>query len=87
MNDIKLVEMNEAFAAQAIACMRQLELDPGIVNVNGGAIALGHPLGCSGARILTTLVHELRRRGGGFGIATMCVGVGQGISTIVEVFA
>jgi acetyl-CoA acetyltransferase family protein len=85
--DLQLVELNEAFAAQAIPCMRELELDPGIVNVNGGAIALGHPLGCSGARILTTLVHELRRRGGGHGLATMCIGVGQGIATIVEVFA
>jgi len=82
--DISLVELNEAFAAQSIACVRELELDPSIVNVNGGAIALGHPLGCSGARILTTLVHELRRRGGGYGLATMCIGVGQGIATIVE---
>ena len=85
--DLQLVELNEAFAAQAIPCMRELDLDPGIVNVNGGAIALGHPLGCSGARILTTLVHELRRRGGGHGLATMCIGVGQGIATIVEVIA
>ncbi len=84
-NDLDLVELNEAFAAQSIPCIRELELDPDIVNVNGGAIALGHPLGCSGARILTTLVHELRRRGGGRGLATMCIGVGQGIATIVEV--
>ncbi|CAN5858019.1 thiolase family protein [soil metagenome] len=83
--DIKLVELNEAFAAQALPCISELDLDAGIVNVNGGAIALGHPLGCSGARILTTLVHELRRRGGGYGLASMCIGVGQGISTIVEV--
>ena len=83
-NDIDLTELNEAFAAQSVACVRELDLDPDIVNVNGGAIALGHPLGCSGARILTTLVHELRRRGGGYGLATMCIGVGQGIATIVE---
>lgn len=83
-NDIDLAELNEAFAAQSVACVRELDLDPDIVNVNGGAIALGHPLGCSGARILTTLVHELRRRGGGYGLATMCIGVGQGIATIVE---
>jgi 3-oxoadipyl-CoA thiolase len=82
--DLRLVELNEAFAAQAIPCIHQLGLDPDIVNVNGGAIALGHPLGCSGARILTTLVHELRRRGGGYGLATMCIGVGQGIATVVE---
>jgi 3-oxoadipyl-CoA thiolase len=87
MNDIALVEINEAFAAQCLGCMRDLEMNPEIVNVNGGAIALGHPLGCSGARITTTLVHELRRRGGGHGLATMCIGVGQGISTIFEVFA
>ena len=83
--DIDLVELNEAFAAQSIACIDELGLDPEIVNVNGGAIALGHPLGCSGARILTTLIHELRRRGGGIGLATMCIGVGQGIATLVEV--
>jgi acetyl-CoA acetyltransferase family protein len=84
--DLQLVELNEAFAAQALPCIRELELDPGIVNVNGGAIALGHPLGCSGARLMTTLVHELRRRGGGHGLVTMCIGVGQGIATVVEVF-
>jgi 3-oxoadipyl-CoA thiolase len=83
--DVDLVELNEAFAAQSLACIRDLELDPAKVNVNGGAIALGHPLGCSGARILTTLIHELRRRGGGIGLATMCIGVGQGIATLVEV--
>jgi 3-oxoadipyl-CoA thiolase len=83
---LRLVELNEAFAAQAVACVRELGLDPEIVNVNGGAIALGHPLGCSGARILITLIHELRRRGGGYGLASMCIGVGQGISTVVEVF-
>ncbi|HMP42727.1 MAG TPA: acetyl-CoA C-acyltransferase, partial [Roseiflexaceae bacterium] len=87
INDLDLIELNEAFAAQAIACMRDLDLDPTIVNVNGGAIALGHPLGASGARILTTLVHELRRRGGRYGLATMCIGVGQGIATIIEAVA
>ena len=87
LNDIKLAEINEAFAAQSVASVRELGLDPAIVNVNGGAIALGHPLGASGARILTTLIHELKRRGGGYGLATMCIGVGQGIATIVEVSA
>jgi 3-oxoadipyl-CoA thiolase len=87
IEDISLIELNEAFAAQALACMQKLGLDPERVNVNGGAIALGHPLGCSGARILTTLIHELRRRGGGTGLATMCIGVGQGIATVVEVFS
>ncbi|MGI8618622.1 MAG: thiolase family protein [Gemmatimonadaceae bacterium] len=82
--DIDVVELNEAFAAQAIACIRDLELDPGKVNVNGGAIALGHPLGSSGSRIMTALVHELRRRKARYGLATMCIGVGQGIATIVE---
>jgi acetyl-CoA C-acetyltransferase/3-oxo-5,6-didehydrosuberyl-CoA/3-oxoadipyl-CoA thiolase len=86
-DDLALTELNEAFAAQSIPCIAELGLDPASVNVNGGAIALGHPLGCSGARILTTLVHELRRRGGGYGLATMCIGVGQGIATIVEGFA
>jgi 3-oxoadipyl-CoA thiolase len=81
---LDLVELNEAFAAQAIPCMSELGLDPAIVNVNGGAIALGHPLGCSGARLMTTLVHELGRRGARYGLATMCIGVGQGISTIIE---
>jgi 3-oxoadipyl-CoA thiolase len=85
--DLKLIELNEAFAAQSIPCVSGIGVDASIVNVNGGAIALGHPLGCSGARILTTLVHELRRRGGGHGLATMCIGVGQGIATIVEVVA
>jgi acetyl-CoA acetyltransferase family protein len=82
--DLDLIELNEAFAAQALACMRALDLDPTRVNVNGGAIALGHPLGASGARILTTLIHELRRRGGRYGLATMCVGVGQGLAIVVE---
>jgi 3-oxoadipyl-CoA thiolase len=82
--DVDLVELNEAFASQALACIRELGLDPDRVNVNGGAIALGHPLGCSGARILTTLVHEMRRRQVRYGLATMCIGVGQGIATVVE---
>jgi 3-oxoadipyl-CoA thiolase len=82
--DLDLIELNEAFAAQAIACLRDLDLDPAKVNVYGGAIALGHPLGASGARILTTLVHALRRTGGRYGLATMCIGVGQGIAMVVE---
>ena len=82
--DLDLVEINEAFASQAVASIRLLELDPETVNVNGGAIALGHPLGASGARILTTLLHELERREGRYGLATMCIGVGQGISMVVE---
>jgi 3-oxoadipyl-CoA thiolase len=86
IEEVDLVELNEAFAAQSIACIDELGLDPGTVNVNGGAIALGHPLGCSGARILTTLIHELRRRGGGIGLATLCIGVGQGLATLVEVY-
>jgi acetyl-CoA acetyltransferase family protein len=85
VNDLDLIELNEAFASQSIACIDALGLDPERVNVNGGAIALGHPLGCTGAKILTTLIHELRRRGGGIGLATMCIGVGQGIATLVEV--
>lgn len=84
IDDIDLIELNEAFAAQSLACIKELELHPDKVNVNGGAIALGHPLGCSGARILTTLVHEMKRREVRFGLATMCIGVGQGIATIVE---
>jgi len=84
VRDLDLIELNEAFAAQAVACIRQLELDERRVNVHGGAIALGHPLGASGARILTTLVHALRRTGGRYGLATMCIGVGQGIAMIVE---
>lgn len=85
ISDIDLVELNEAFASQSIECIRQLDLNPEIVNVNGGAIALGHPLGASGARILTTLVHEMKRRDNvKRGLATMCIGVGQGIATIVE---
>jgi acetyl-CoA acetyltransferase family protein len=84
VRDIDLAEVNEAFAAQAIPCVRELGLDPARVNVSGGAIALGHPLGASGARILTTLVHGLARTGGRYGLATMCIGVGQGIAMIVE---
>jgi acetyl-CoA acyltransferase len=86
LSDVALVELNEAFAAQTLAVLRDLGLPPGDprLNPNGGAIALGHPLGASGARILATLVHELRRRGGGLGLATMCIGVGQGIATVVE---
>jgi acetyl-CoA C-acetyltransferase/3-oxo-5,6-didehydrosuberyl-CoA/3-oxoadipyl-CoA thiolase len=81
---LDLVEINEAFAAQAIACVRELGFDPSTTNVNGGAIALGHPLGASGARIATTLLHELSRRKGRYGLATMCIGVGQGIATVFE---
>ena len=85
MQDIGLIELNEAFASQSIACMRELDLDPAIVNVNGGAIAIGHPLGCSGARISTTLLYEMQRRKSvRFGLATMCVGVGQGAAVIFE---
>ena len=84
IDDIDLIELNEAFASQAIACMRELGASPERVNVNGGAIALGHPLGASGARIMTTLVHEMRRRESRYGLATMCIGVGQGIAMIVE---
>jgi len=84
IDQIDLVELNEAFAAQAIACIRELKLDPARVNIYGGGIALGHPLGCTGAKLLTTLVHALSRRQGRFGLVTMCIGVGQGIAMIVE---
>jgi len=84
MNDIGLVELNEAFASQSLECIRQLELDAEKVNVNGGAIAFGHPLGASGARILTTLLYEMKRRNVQYGLATMCIGVGQGIAAIIE---
>ena len=84
ISDLDLIELNEAFASQSVACIRELDLDPEQVNVNGGAIALGHPLGMSGARLMTMLVHELGARGGRYGLATMCIGVGQGIATIVE---
>ncbi len=82
--DLDLVELNEAFASQSVVCIDELGLDPAKVNVNGGAIALGHPLGMSGGRLITMLVHELARTGGRYGLATMCIGVGQGIATIVE---
>jgi acetyl-CoA C-acetyltransferase len=84
LEQIDLIELNEAFASQVLACARELGIDGERLNVNGGAIALGHPLGCSGARLTTTLVRELRRRGGRYGIATMCVGVGQGLATVFE---
>ena len=84
ISDMDLIELNEAFAAQTLQCVRELEIDMDKLNVNGGAIALGHPLGCSGARIVTTLLHELERRDGRYGLATMCIGVGQGIATIIE---
>ncbi|MGZ3938453.1 MAG: thiolase family protein [Flavisolibacter sp.] len=82
--NMDLVELNEAFASQSLACIQDLGIDPGKVNVNGGAIALGHPLGCSGVRLSTTLVHEMKRRNSKYGLATMCVGVGQGASVIYE---
>jgi acetyl-CoA acetyltransferase family protein len=83
--DLSVVELNEAFAAQALACLSDWpDLDPEIVNPNGGAIAIGHPLGCSGARILGSLAHELGRRGGGFGLAAICIGVGQGLAVVLE---
>lgn len=84
VRDVELLEINEAFAAQAVACMRQLELDPARVNVNGGAIAIGHPLGASGARLAGTLALEMRRRGAHLGVASLCVGVGQGLATVLE---
>jgi acetyl-CoA acetyltransferase len=89
LKDIHLIELNEAFAVQSLAVIEDLGLDPELVNVNGGAVALGHPLGCSGARILTTLLHEMGRRALSekrpyYGLATLCVGVGQGEATIVE---
>jgi len=84
IDQIDLVEINEAFASQSLACIKELGLDAKRVNVNGGAIALGHPLGCSGARIMTSLIHEMKKRGSRYGLATMCIGVGQGIATIVE---
>ena len=84
LDQIDLIELNEAFASQVLACAEGLGIDEDRLNVNGGAIALGHPLGCSGARLMTSLVWELRRRGGRYGIATLCVGVGQGVATVVE---
>jgi 3-oxoadipyl-CoA thiolase len=84
ISDIGLVELNEAFASQSLACMRDLDLNPEIVNVNGGAIAIGHPLGCSGVRISATLIHEMKRRKAKYGVATMCIGVGQGAAVVYE---
>ena len=84
LDDIDLIELNEAFAAQSIACIDELELDVNKVNVNGGAIALGHPLGMSGARIVTTLLYEMEKRKSRLGLAAMCIGVGQGIASVWE---
>lgn len=84
VQDLDLIELNEAFAAQSLACIRDLDLDPAKVNVNGGAIALGHPLGCSGARISTTLLYEMQKRNARYGLSTMCIGVGQGAAMIFE---
>ena len=84
VSQLDLVELNEAFASQSLAVVRELRLDPEKVNVNGGAIALGHPLGMSGARLVVSLLHELRRRGGRYGLATLCVGVGQGQAALFE---
>jgi len=84
MSQIDLVELNEAFAAQSLAVVRELGVSPDIVNVNGGAIAIGHPLGMSGARLVVSLLHELRRRDGRYGLATLCVGVGQGQAALFE---
>lgn len=84
IGDVDLVELNEAFASQSLACIRDLELDPERVNVNGGAIAIGHPLGCSGVRISATLIHQMRKRNARYGVATMCIGVGQGAAVLYE---
>jgi acetyl-CoA acetyltransferase len=84
ISDIGLFELNEAFAAQSLACMQELEIDPQLVNVNGGAIALGHPLGCSGVRISATLIHEMQKRKVKYGVSTMCIGVGQGAAVVYE---
>jgi acetyl-CoA acetyltransferase len=85
IQDIGLMELNEAFAIQSLAVIEDLGIDPALVNVNGGAIAIGHPLGCSGARLITTLVHEMKIRGNvKYGVATLCVGVGQGEATVIE---
>jgi 3-oxoadipyl-CoA thiolase len=84
VNDLDLIELNEAFAAQSLACMQDLQLNPTKVNVNGGSIAIGHPLGCSGVRISATLLHEMKKRGSKYGLATMCVGVGQGAAIVYE---
>ncbi len=84
IEQLDLIELNEAFASQSVACVRDLGLDPAKVNINGGAIALGHPLGCTGARLIVTLLHNLQRTGGQFGLATLCIGGGQGMATIIE---
>jgi len=84
IEEMDVIELNEAFAAQVIPCVRELQIPLEKLNPNGGAIAMGHPIGCSGARLLTSLVHELRRRQGRYGLATMCIGVGQGIAMVVE---
>ena len=86
-SDVDLVEINEAFATMAVACSRKLGFPHDIVNVNGGAVGIGHPVGASGARILVTLIHELRRRGGGIGVGTLCAGGGMGSATVLEVHA
>jgi len=84
VEDLDLIELNEAFAAQSLACINELNLDKNKINVNGGSIAIGHPLGCSGSRISATLLHEMKRRNSKYGLATMCVGVGQGAAIIYE---
>ena len=84
LEDIDLVELNEAFAVQVLACLRELDIDPDRLNVNGGAIALGHPLGCTGAKLTTTIVHELRRRKARYGLVTLCVGGGMGAAGLIE---
>ena len=84
VDDIDLIEINEAFASQVLASLRELGFPMEKLNVNGGAIAIGHPLGCSGARLIGTLAHELRRRGGRYGVAALCIGVGQGLATVIE---
>jgi acetyl-CoA acetyltransferase len=84
VEDLDLIELNEAFASQSLACIKELGLDTSKVNVNGGAIAIGHPLGCSGVRISTTLLHEMKRRNARYGLAAMCVGVGQGAAIVYE---
>ena len=85
VHDVDLVEINEAFASMAVACSRKMGFPHDIVNVNGGAVGMGHPVGCSGARILVTMIHELRRRGGGIGVGTLCAGGGMGSATVLEV--
>ena len=87
LDDITLIEFNEAFSAQALAVIQELQMDQSKINVNGGAIALGHPLGATGAKLTTQLVHELGRRGGGMGMVTMCIGGGMGAAGIMEVYA